>query len=73
VGNQKTYARTATQQESRMSRIWKTWFEQMDYSWRYLWIAGWRQRPFLLLCWPLKIVQLIGAMLWHPVQQRLLR
>lgn len=71
VGNEKTYARSAKPLESRMHKIWITWFEQLDYSWRYLLIAGWRQRFFLLLCWPLKVMQLVGGMLWHPVKQRL--
>lgn len=62
VGNEKNYGANTVRREGRLGRIWRDGLMLLSYSYAYLNVAGWYERTFLFLCWPLKVLQLMRAL-----------
>jgi len=72
VGNKKSYDVGKISKEAWMKQLMARFMGQITYSFRYILVSDWRQRPILIVLWPAKVIQLIGSELWQAVKRRLL-
>jgi glycosyltransferase involved in cell wall biosynthesis len=69
VENKKNYEVGKICKEAWMKPLMSKFTEQMIYSFQYILVSAPRQRPILSVLWPIKVIQLIGSMLWQSVKR----
>lgn len=69
VGNRKYYNVGKTSKEDWTKQAITKFIEQIIYSFQYILVSDWRQRPLMMALWPFKVIQLIGSMLWRSIKR----